>query len=283
MPVKSKKPWKYYEELINWDKVAEAIIGPDKEFLNEAMFKKIKARVYSAAAYFIPCDMDWFSFSFTEARYEITHNSLQRKPDIQIIDLEATVLETTVKPYKDFVGQKILFDWKSTSSNLDHSWKEKCYDSWQWRRYSANREAKLFEYRGLNWNDDIAISVIQVPGNIKEQVAAFMSGLVVLKNATVDSALDIYPMNQPRACNSFGQECEYKYDCENFTMPRACLLDRSYSYSSDDKFLLCPERYRRDNLKPQSNIPVSDAAFLGTCVHRGLEEIYKQLIAIQKG
>jgi len=88
---------------------------------------------------------------------------------------------------------------------------------------------------------------------------------------------DVYPRNAPTACYKFGEECIHKSDCDKFEMPKESLTQITHaSYSSDEVFKLCPEKYRRYKLMNSKEENYDSQSFMGTLMHRGLAEIYNQ-------
>jgi hypothetical protein len=276
--------WKQIKKEINWDKVDSAIIHANEDSISSDRFKLAKEMVTDAAEYFLPGDLKWFTIEAIE--HEFKHEYQPDLIDRGFIDLILTVKDTAPKPYKDFAGQKILVDWKSTSGELGTTWRDYYIESFQWKRYSNVIGNVLFEYRGISskklWSDNkfvcqCAPLILQVPKNNAENVTAELYAMKIQKKALLP--LTIYPRNMPNACFKYGETCGRYDDCANFTMPKELLVHpETTSYSTDELFKLCPEKYRRAKLDNVREDDFESASGLGTLVHRGLAEIYTQFI-----
>jgi hypothetical protein len=176
-------------------------------------------------------------------------------------------------------GKSCIVDWKTTKGDLDPPWVARHTDSWQWKIYLYISGCDVFEYRGINWAGRTRRVFLPRPANLAEQVEQHFVGAHSMRSAL--KTLDVWPMRMPGSCYAYGRRCRYLRECQSWTMPRGVPEKDSFSHSSIDTFLLCPERYRRDKLTfgeiPETHEERYDAE-LGSAVHRGLEEVYLQAV-----
>jgi hypothetical protein len=275
--------WKALKKEIDWDKVDSAIISADQENISTEVFKVAKNMVMDATEYFLPLDLKWFTIVQVEKEFEHTYGTLT---DRGFIDLILKIKKTAGKPYSDYADEKILIDWKTTGGELNTTWRNYYIESWQWKRYSANEGNKLFEYRGIssktNWDGNRFVSscaplILSVPDNNYENVEDDLLLRQKLRLALQNSTL--YPRNMPSACFKFNEKCEFFDGCAAGTSKRDLIplevLNKT-SYSSDETFLLCPEKYRLTKLTESRKDDFENSSGMGTLVHRGLAEIYLQ-------
>ncbi len=275
--------WKTLKTAIDWTKVEDEIIAHQAEFISTDHLRTANKLVHDAAEYFLPLDLQWFEIIGVEKEYEQKY-SPDYVPDKGIIDLIFRVKPDAGKPYSEYVGQKLICDWKSTGGELNTDWRNRYIPSWQWKRYAVAEDAKLFEYRGVStktyftgqeYKQVCGPIILEVPANNYENVKMDFISTQKMKRGI--SPWVVYPRNAPTACYKFGETCEHKSDCDNFTMPQKALPNLTHSsYSSDEVFKLCPEKYRRYKLQQEREEDYDSQSFMGTLMHRGLAEIYKQ-------
>jgi predicted ATP-grasp superfamily ATP-dependent carboligase len=83
----------------------------------------------------------------------------------------------------------------------------------------------------------------------------------------------------PSACFKFNEKCEFFDNCSsNNSIQEVLSIDvlNKTSYSSDELFMLCPEKYRLSKLTEIIQEDFEKPSGIGTLVHRGLAEIYSQ-------
>jgi hypothetical protein len=282
--------WKQLKEEIDWGKSDNAIVGNQREIITSDTYKTVKKLVRDAAEFFLPMDLQWFRILGVEQEFLHEYNHLSI-PDKAIIDLIFEVKPDAGKPYDDYVGKKLIVDWKSTSGELSTDWRNRYIYSWQWKRYAAITSADLFEFRGVSmktfftgqdYKHICGPLILDVPDNNFENVLREYGVVQRQKNQLYLREESVYPRNLPGACFKFQEECEYLRDCQDFTMPQQALVNIEHaSYSSDETFKLCPEKYRRNKLKGVREDNVDSQSFIGTLFHRGIAEVYLQFMEKQ--
>ena len=276
--------WKDLKKHIDWIKVEDEIIAHQAKFISTDRLRTANKLVHDAAEYFLPLDLKWFKITGIEKEYEYTYSS-ELIPDRGIIDLIFEIKTDAGKPYKDYVGETLVVDWKSTGGELNTDWRNRYIPSWQWKRYAEATKAKLFEYRGVStktyfdgqgYKQVCGPIIIEVPENNSINVQTDYKATQYSKLGISD--LSVYPRNAPSACYKFGETCPEKEDCDTFAMPQEKLVNIKHaSYSSDELFKLCPEKYRRYKLRGVKEEDYESNSFLGTMFHRGIAEVYKQI------
>jgi hypothetical protein len=189
------------------------------------------------------------------------------------------VIRGRLNATKNHAGKKVVIDWKTTYATLDTTWKDRYADSWQWKKYAHFGGADIILFRGVNRKGETKEIFIEVPKNNSEDVNLQLTGLVAERRALIESGLDVWPRRMPSACGSYGRECPYFEDCRTLTMPRGVPFpaDKSFSYSSMDVFMNCPERNRRAVVESALGAQeVTDESDFGVAVHAGLAELYTQ-------
>ncbi|CAB4142439.1 hypothetical protein UFOVP434_10 [uncultured Caudovirales phage] len=274
--------WKLIKSTINWDSVHEDIISSFETVTSDRL-KTAKKQILDAAEYFVPLDLKWFEIVAVEKEYEHVY-SPDFEPDKGIIDLILKVKPDAGKPYKDYIGETLIVDWKSTGGELNTDWRNRYIPSWQWKRYAVPTKAKLFEYRGISqkqfWSAEGFKStcgpiILEVPANNYENVREDFIATAIQRRAL--SQLTIWPRNAPSACYKYGETCKEKDFCDKFTMTRGTPQIKHTSYSSDELFKQCPEKYRAQKLRNEKIEDYESASFMGTMIHRGMANIYNQL------
>jgi hypothetical protein len=275
--------WKIIKTAINWDAVNEKILADQEESITHDRFKLASKMIYDAAEFFLPLDLKWFEIVGVEQEYTQEY-SKDFPPDRGIIDLIFKIKPDAGKPYANYAGETLVCDWKSTGGELNTDWRNRYIPSWQWKRYVVPTGAKVFEYRGVsskfyyNGKENKATCgpiILEVPANNYDNVLADFIATSTARRAL--EKLPIYPRNAPSACYKYGETCPEKEDCDSFSMPYGSIINTHTSYSSDETFKLCPEKYRRQKLRNEKIEDFESSSFLGTMIHRGLAEIYTQM------
>lgn len=280
-----KKPAPEYE---NFPNLAEVMASIDAEAVGKAILTDREGKEVTLAKY----DFDdavrltWIAAEKFLARdlYEIELEGLEIRKDMMVgihpfksfLDVAGTT-RGLIDPFKPFAGKPVIIDWKTTKNDLKNpsEWRRRLLDSNQWMCYSEVYKAAVFIYRGLSRNGSTAELIINVPESNSKEALEYISGVGVQVNALRDGGYEVFPRNRPFACNAYGRECQYKDDCDEYTMPRQVLSpDKQLSYSFMNTFLLCPERARRESLVTDGL--GSDDTLFGQCVHSGIAELYKQ-------
>lgn len=273
----SLPPFSEYAPQIDWQKVEDAIIGDGK--LAEYDLADSKTMVWSAAEKFLPRDLYDLDIDGVEEPYEATLE-LPYGPQVfkGIKDLKGR-LRGRLNATKKYAGKKVVVDWKSTANTLDKTWEDRLLDSWQWRKYLYFENADVMIYRGLGRDSSGEVKFREVfierPAKLEEDILVQLQGCAISRQSLIEAGLEVWPRKMPSACGAFGRECPYFLDCRDGSMPRGAVLPgRSFSYSSMDKYLLCPERYRREILSEGQED--TEESLFGQAVHRGLAEVYTQ-------
>lgn len=272
----SLPPLENYLSQINLDRVAEAIQGPEgTPRLAEYDEKDLKNMVWTAAEKFLVRDLHDMVIDGVEEPYE---RELHFPGGAQVFrgikDLTGT-LHGRLNVTKKFAGRKVVIDWKTSHKTLDTTWDERLLDSWQWRKYLYFGGADVMLYRGVNAEGKTRELLIERPANLESSILAQLEGVSAARNSLINAGLTVYPRKMPSACGAFGRECPYWTDCREHTMPQVALLPgRSFSYSSMDRFLACPERYRRGEI--ENEMENTEESNFGTAFHRGIAELYGQ-------
>lgn len=183
--------------------------------------------------------------------------------------------------YKNNNDEIIIIDWKTSRSTLDINWQQRLIDSFQWRMYAAATNAKRVTYRGINRKSPVEFRdcVIEVPESTPAEVYGQIAGIYAMRSSLVSAQLPVWPRNSPRACFAYGDRCVHLKDCQGYSMPRGIPNLHEISYSQMDEFLLCPEKYRRTQGDEKDK---DEETLFGTIVHRGLAEVWQQLLPPQK-
>ncbi len=265
-----------YAEQLDFSKITEAILGPEgSSKIAEYELEDIKLMVWAAAEKWLVRDIYDLQIEGIEQEYQ-TAVELPYGPQVfrGFQDVVGT-LRGRLNITKQHAGKKTIIDWKTTHSTLDKTWEDRLLDSWQWRKYLHFSEAEVAIFRGFNRKGETRELLIERPAGLSEQVLTQISGVAVEREALIQLGAEVWPRKMPGACGSYGRECPHYGDCRDNSMPRATILPgRSFSYSSMDRFLLCPERYRRGVL--EEGAEDSEESLAGQSIHRGLAELYTQ-------
>lgn len=245
--------------------------------LSNDEFEMAKGMVWTLAENFAARDVNNFDIEATELRFELVGIKDQIAPLVGYIDVCGTIKDDcTLKPFNDFRGKRIVIDWKTRRGELDTRWKERLVDSWQWRIYTYFYGADLMLYRGVNDEEESREIIIKVPDTNKVEVEEYLQGAFLMRRALTDANLEVWPRKMSsQTCEAYGRTCPFYDECRENTMPRQALPDRSMSYTQLENFFLCPERSRRLLLLEDEGD--SESTRLGQAVHRGIEEVYKQI------
>lgn len=275
--------WKQLKAEINWEKVDSTIIDTKEEFITQERFKSAKKLVIDAAEYFLPLDLKYFKIREIEKPYLYRHENAVL-PDKGVIDLVLEIRNEAEKPYNGHTGKIMICDWKSTSTALDTAWRDRHSGSWQWRRYAAVENASLFEYRGVStktyynnneFKSTCGLLILEVPSDNESDCITEFLALEQMKLSLEENL--VYPRNMPNACYKYGEDCAFLDDCTDKTMPLSKIELTHASYSSDEVFKLCPEKFRRQKLIDEKVDNYESASYLGSMFHRGIAEIYTQM------
>lgn len=270
------------------DKIAAAILADGgEEKLKDYDFQDAKQCVYEAAAEWLEYDLE----NFVVDRVELGYDDGRFKG---ILDLEGFVRpDVKDKRLVNYAGKRFVVDWKTSRHQLATEWRKRHRLSWQWKHYArTNSLIELFIFRGIRRPQSVngPVETNELPlamGNgvaqvIREEAANQLIGIIALRDALVNSGLEVWPMHQPDACIRYGKPCPFTEDCEDMTMPRQCIQDSGpLSYSSMKNLLTCPELFRRLKLlreqgKDDAEFTTSEETVFGLAVHRGLAEVYRQ-------
>lgn len=264
-------------QLIDLKKVEEAIELPGRDgqkpkfSLDE--LRNIKEMVLSCAEHWLPVDLYQLEIIGIEKEYNNPRGFL---------DVEAIIKRPYFPSLKPFVGQKIVIDWKTTAGELDVRWKDKKIDSYQWRIYCHLADAPVFSYRGVsrkNFEGECPTREVLLAASHtnSEEVALQLDAVSLLREVLIDGKYEVWPRNFD-SCHDFNRECPFKYDCDNYTMPRFVPEGKDLSHTSMQNFLRCPEFARRISGAPGADD--SDESNIGKGTHSALAELYTQAMKI---
>lgn len=265
----------FFTKNINLRPVVEAI-DDDKNLDSESRLSA-KEYVWILAESYLERD-------FSECRVLFTEEKFNTPQIAGTIDL---ILEVTNPIYlpKTSKGKKLIVDWKTSNSNtFDKAFKDRYINSWQWKIYSQYGHANLFEYRiiGKGTGETIEI-LLENSKSINDSVENYLEKVNLMKEC-LSECNDFWPQHMPQACNTYGKSCPYKHDCENNIYIPGVDIREPLHYSNIETFLLCPERFRRGEISRQNEGLDSHSTtetLIGSAVHRGMEEIYRQLKELQ--
>lgn len=202
------------------------------------------------------------------------------------IDLKLLVVNPIYLP-KESKGKTLLVDWKTTNSNtFDTDFKSRYRNSWQWKIYSEYGKADYFEYRCIGKSSGDTVEIFQhVPETNSVDVHTYLSQLNDLKIQMEFYDESPWPRHMPGGCNVYGKKCPYLEICENNVYVKHSKIDEPLHYTSIETFLTCPERYRLTEIcREKYGLSVAETSdtIIGSAVHRGMEEIYRQLKDMQE-
>lgn len=199
-----------------------------------------------------------------------------------MIDVRLRVKKPKYLPKESF-GKILQVDWKTTNtSTFDSEWKKRYVKSWQWKIYSEYGPGDYFEYRAISKGSGDTKEILLEASKDCFPVLEHLIGVQEMRNALTLSDYTNWPKHQPFACKAYGRDCPYLEICENnnnfeFKTPKEFKV---LHYTSSETFLLCPERYRLTEILTGDigldSESTSETA-IGSAVHKGMEEIYKQL------
>jgi hypothetical protein len=272
-------PLEDYASQLDFEKITQAILGPEgTPKIPEYELEDIKNVIWTAAEKWLVrdiYDMDILSVE-QEATTQLVFPGGLQQSYRGFIDVHGT-LRGRLNVTKEFAGKQVVMDWKTTTSVLDADWDRRWLSSWQWKLYLYLTNSDVMMYRGIRRDGKTRELLITRPVNLEEDLLVQLQGVATLRQSLITSGLEIWPRKMPSACGSWGRECPHIADCQDLTMPRGIIpLEKSFSYSSMDKFLLCPERGRRSVFDESSSGDETEESLFGTASHRGLAELYNQ-------
>lgn len=255
---------------IDWPQVESAVLRPADGEANilSYEYEDVKLMLGAAVEKWLANDLALLGKLQVEREFYLV--GLGPLPVKGFIDLEAKY------EHGEFAGQRLVADWKTSEGELDKTWQDRLILSYQWKLYALESGADCISYRGVNRKGKTRELFIRVYPQALEQVKRqFESVGSMLSNLAASNA-QVWPQKMPSACGAFGSTCPFLEDCKHDTMPRYSLApsDLTLSYSGQDRFLLCPEKYRRMNRSEEDG--GNDATRVGQAFHRGIEEIYRQ-------
>ncbi len=268
------------EEIIaslDLDKVAEAIIV-DPESKTEILgfeVEEVKRLVISAATKWLLGDLKYLEEDtlLIESPFTVDFNGIATRG---IIDLGAKINE---KHYSSkYRGKTVVADWKSASGALDKAWQDRLTQSYQWALYASVHKAELVSYRGVSRTGTTRELLIEVSPFHLDLAARHFTQVGGMITSLMDSGAEVYPMHKPSACGQYGTTCPFLDDCTGDKAPRYSLnsADLIISYSSAERFLTCPEKYRRLSQTENRGLDGSESTRTGAAFHRGIAELYLQ-------
>lgn len=206
-----------------------------------------------------------------------------------ITDLRGIIKRPFKTIEEQYVGKQFVLDWKTSRSTLDKTWQDRLEGSWQWKLYAAHWDTGLIFYRGVNPRGETREFILEPPEDV--YYSAEQQFRQIKESRDNYLVKDIFPWarNMPFACTAYGRDCEYIPTCHSEEYPRNTKelikeIQSPLSYSSMQRFMLCPEKHRR-YLLDQAGADLqgnTEETSKGRAVHRGLEVVYNQLMELQK-
>jgi hypothetical protein len=266
---------------LDMEKVAEKIWF---DGMRDYDFQDAKECTWNAA-------MKWLHRDVVE--FDITNVEVLREADIAGFPIKGYIdvrgmLRGKIPALSKWADKPFVLDWKTSKNKLSTAWKNRLVDSLQWKLYCLLEPEYpgLIIYRGISRQGDVREVIIEPPA--KEHMVAEVEAIVGPVSHFIQhlKESEVWPRNMPASCHAFGYECPFYNDCEDNEMPPRAIDVEHLSYSSLTRFLLCPERLRREKLVYLEALEAevegeiepdgTDATRFGNAVHRGLEELYKQ-------
>lgn len=289
---KAKPTWADYKDDFDLEAISQAVWTPGREGAaipryTDDEFENIKEMVWSAAEKWVPRDIAELVVTGVEEKETMWYGTNAPTDEVKgFLDVKG-VLRGTMSPFGEFAGQTLIVDWKTRDGELSQEWKERLIDSWQWRIYAAMTGAKVINYRGISRNCDAFLGcdtrdiLIAVPDSNSAEVFEYLEGMTAQRNALIQIGATVWPRHQRDACYKYRRECEYKLDCEMYTMPKYVPeVGKVLSYTELDRFARCPE-YSRRKLREDPGKDEDEATNIGSGFHRAMAALYLQLKEIQ--
>jgi hypothetical protein len=295
-------PAEEYLAQIDLDRVAHEILAlrPGEQELTVSDYEDAQTAVLAAADTWLARDIADMTITGVEQPFSTLYHVPGQEPQSVrgIKDLVGWA-QGHVAPLKqhlvdnDIVGPvRLIVDWKTTANTLDVKWRERLIDSWQWRLYADNERLDstiVVNYRGIsrpkydlekaNTPDgkcDTRDVFIVVPPTNALEVQGCVEGVSRQYRALIESGLQVWTRKMPSSCGAYGRTCTFFDDCRDYdAIPKYSVAARELSYSSIDRFMLCPELYRRMEKTEQGD--GSESTRFGVAVHAGLAELYRQV------
>ena len=266
-----------FEKEFKLDKVIRAI--DDGENLDADQRQSSKELVWVLAETYLQRDYD-------ESKVLHIEESFSNPLVAGTIDLIQRIAKPIYLP-KNKAGKKIIVDWKTTnSSTFDKAFRERYVNSWQWKIYCLYGQAELFEYRCISKTTGDTIELaLEFSDDVRASVENQLKGM----NLLVDSLIninDVWPRHMPSGCNVYGKPCPFLEICTNNHYIPVKSIPLPLHYSTMETFLTCPERFRlAEGIKSDYGVEAKDTyeTAIGSAVHRGMQEIYSQLMEKQIG
>lgn len=167
-----------------------------------------------------------------------------------------------------------IADWKTTGK-IDQEWIARMNSSWQWRIYLWATGADAFSYRGIQRDGYTRQVTFERYEGLNDSVENYVTGIQNIRSALKD--LVVYPMKRPYACRAYGRPCRYMDDCSADGRMRQLVDPASLEYTTMEYLLLCPERYRRNEVFGRDAEGSEDTAF-GTVFHKAIACVYQQFL-----
>ena len=266
------------ENRIDWGLVADSTLPPFQLLHDEC--EDLLAMAITATEKYLSADIQKYELVNSEQKFNrrIYHGgdpegfqfNLYGTPDLEFLE-RATGFGTIV-------------DWKTTGSitpDLCTNYER----SWQWKTYLFATYADYFIYRVVERppQDGSKIKVrckeislyryVDMNDAVLKQYGGVALAMQALRN---DPELTVWPMKKPFACGSYGRKCPYYDGCPGESaqlLPSTSLI--SLNNSGADSFMLCNERYRRNQIHGE-NAEGNRTTHFGQAFHAVMSEIYRQ-------
>jgi hypothetical protein len=174
-----------------------------------------------------------------------------------------------------------VVDWKTTGSiGIEHS--NRLRLSWQWKLYGYVYGADTVVYRSIQRDGRVSETRLDWPSTswYPEDVERFMRQVLDLRESQLGEST--WLQHSPFACRAYGRDCPRLDVCARYNQHltgEAAL--GPMSYSGAETLLLCPERYRLEQVLGREDGESEGDTSLGTAFHAGAAEAWRQIKALQ--
>lgn len=265
---------------IDWQKVVDSMAEYGLSDMEDRQVRGIIFNAYEAFA-----EIDVGSVAVEGIEQKLTKEA-DGTPVYGYLDLVVRVGNRPKHPYwKGMAGMRVVIDWKTIRFPFK-GWSDSYASSWQGKIYCWLSGAEAVIYRACLYDGTIRsiVSPAADPKSVEEHISRVGAMVRSLRESGQDKR---WPrVLSYRACRAYGHPCPFLQICRE-QVPCPDFPDNHewppLSYSSMDRFLLCPERYRltaiHSSLDPEFEDNTTSTR-IGSAVHAGLACVWKQLFDI---
>lgn len=237
-----------------------------------------------------PTDLDGLLIDRVESRFLLVEQPNGYRSHLDVTSDESRAHgHRSLKGFVDLSGvdgegRRVVIDWK-TVGTITPEKQSAQRASWQGPIYAYATGADKIVYRLLQ-RDERAVEIrLDWPtvGCNNKDVERHITQCLDLRESLL--AHGTWIQHKPYACNAYGRPCPHFEPCAVYNAPTRVEKNLGpLSYSGMETLLLCPERYRRDALTPETeSSDRNDATDLGTALHAGVANVWRQLSKLQHG